>query len=311
MFLVFGFHFREFGRKIYRNGFKLRRCYKDQSIPTWGKHRPVYMKNRDVILPDDKNLNYEEVYVALAKCVDEKGILGIQKIRGLWNFYIEDRPDRIKLITQGINMRGKHVPVYDVNPYLREKSETTLPVYVYGVPLGVPDELVKQTFEKLKCNVKMVAKQRLRVNNRLTNTLNGVRVVNIEMPKATLPRDIMVGSFKANLSYRGQTQAGKTNDTCTKCLKKGHVRKDCTNQVTCNQCNTPGHIRRNCPTMNDQQGIGIANDQRGMVNKIQIVIRIQLRNISNTHVNMLYQFNLRLLGLMILMAKISLRTTWE
>ena len=153
-----------------------------------GNIKPVYMKNRDVILPDDKNLNYEEVYVALAKCVDEKGILGIQKIRGLWNFYIEDRPDRIKLITQGINMRGKHVPVYDVNPYLREKSETTLPVYVYGVPLGVPDELVKQTFEKLKCNVKMVAKQRLRVNNRLTNTLNGVRVVNIEMPKATLPR---------------------------------------------------------------------------------------------------------------------------
>ena len=66
-------------------------------------------------------------------------------------------------------MRGKHVPVYDVNPYFREKSETTLPAYVYGLPLGVPDELVKQTFEKLKCNMKMVAKQRLRVNNRLTN----------------------------------------------------------------------------------------------------------------------------------------------
>ena len=76
----------------------------------------------------------------------------------------------------------------------------------------------------------------------------------------------MVGSFKANLSYRGQTQAGKTNDTCTKCLKKEHVRKDCTNQVTCNQCNTPVHIRRNCPTVNDQQGIGIANDQRGHQN---------------------------------------------
>ena len=50
-------------------------------------------------------------------------------------------------------MRGKHVPVYDVNPYFREKSETTLPVYVCGLPLGVPDELVKQPFEKLKCNV--------------------------------------------------------------------------------------------------------------------------------------------------------------
>ena len=66
---------------------------------------------------------------------------------------------------------------------------------------------------------KMVAKQRLRVNNRLTN------VENIEMPKVTLARDIMVGSFKANLSYRGQTQARKTNDTCTKCLKKDTLEK--------------------------------------------------------------------------------------
>ena len=83
-----------------------------------------------------KPLNYEEVYVALTKCVDEKGILGIQKIRGLWNIYFEYRTDRIKLITEGISLRGKHVPVYDVN--LCVKSEITLPVYVYGVPLGVP-----------------------------------------------------------------------------------------------------------------------------------------------------------------------------
>ncbi|XP_072032796.1 uncharacterized protein [Amphiura filiformis] len=171
--------------------------------------KPVYLKNRDAVQLEEKNLTHKEIYAALLRSLPgNTTIHGIQRIRGLWNLYL-DREDRILLIKRGINIRA---------------------------------------FEKLKCTVRLVAKQRLRINNQLTHTFSGVRVVNIDMPKNPLPKEIMVGSFQASLSYRGQPQVGKFERACSNCLQKGHNRRDCKELVTCNKCKQPGHIRRDCPT---------------------------------------------------------------
>ena len=147
--------------------------------------KPVFLKNRDVLPAEGKVLSHEELYLALHKQLKSlKNLKGLQKIGGLWRIYLNDRVDRIALISSGLNVRGTLTPIYDTNPYLQNAESPTMRITVKDIPLSVNDDVIINELEKLKIKVKSrVQRMKLRVNGFLTECYNGDRTIYVEKLK--------------------------------------------------------------------------------------------------------------------------------
>ena len=53
---------------------------------------------------------------AISKRIDSSHITGLQRVRGLWNIYIDNLQDNVSLMGQGVPFRGKIIPVVNTNP---------------------------------------------------------------------------------------------------------------------------------------------------------------------------------------------------
>ena len=207
--------------------------------------KPIFFRHRDAVPDYTQKLTSEEVYLSIATIIDPNNIVGIQRIGGLWRIYLEDRADRIILITHGLSLKGKSIPVHDKNPFRRTLTENLLAVIIRDVPLSVDDGLIRQTLESLKCRLNgAITRRKLRINGRLTNCENGERTAFIELPSRHLPRDIMLGSFRARLFHPGQAEG--VTPKCSRCLAQGHHRSTCTSDVRCLSCGIFGHMKRDC-----------------------------------------------------------------
>ena len=63
----------------------------------------------------------------------------MQKDRDL---YLNSSESRTKLLNQGFDIRSRHIPMYDTNPFsagIQDPSEKVLKITVKGVPLSVDD----------------------------------------------------------------------------------------------------------------------------------------------------------------------------
>ena len=213
--------------------------------------KPVFLRTDDIRNDDKKHSTGEEIYVALAKTLNTDNILGIQQIRRLWRIYLNSHEDRVKLISNGLFIRGASIAVYDVNPFTRSKDENLTRVTIKDVPLSVSDEVIRSKIENLKCQIQGdIYRQKLRVNGQLTNCLNGDRALYITPPSQPLPRKLLFGNnFMGRVYHTGQPEHSSAAGpvTCSRCLESGHHVSRCHNDVKCQLCKNTGHIKNECP----------------------------------------------------------------
>ena len=153
--------------------------------PSPGK--PVFVMNQDI--PGERNVDLQDMYKALCKSVDTKNIVGVQRIGGLWRLYIAERELRIKLITEGLQIRNASVRVYDKNPYLLHENENAVRVVIKDVPLSVHESVIRDGLESANCKIYgPITYPKLRVDGKLTQCLTGDRAVYIDPPPQPLPR---------------------------------------------------------------------------------------------------------------------------
>lgn len=210
--------------------------------------KPVFVKHKDIPTIDDKVITNEEIFKCLCKSVPSCDIKGIQKIGGLWRLYVENQDKRIKIITNGLNVRNVNIAVYDKNPFLRDENDNSLRLLIRDIPLSAHDSLIIDELERLKYKVLgTVSYQRLRVDERLTDCLTGDRVVHIQQPSTPLPRIMNFGLFKGKIFHYGQLPSTtRPKVVCSRCLSEGHHRSQCSGPVVCRRCNQPGHIQQDC-----------------------------------------------------------------
>lgn len=211
--------------------------------PSPGK--PVFVMNQDI--PGERNVDLQDMYKALCKSVDTKNIVGVQRIGGLWRLYIAERELRIKLITEGLQIRNASVRVYDKNPYLLHENENAVRVVIKDVPLSVHESVIRDGLESANCKIYgPITYPKLRVDGKLTQCLTGDRAVYIDPPPQPLPRYMHFHSFRARVFHHGQPNS-EAAITCSRCLQTGHHRTKCTNQMVCRLCKNTGHIQNSCP----------------------------------------------------------------
>lgn len=210
--------------------------------------KPVFLKNKDIPSVSEKGMSNQDMYKCLISCVQGREIKGIQRIGGLWRLYVENPETRIKLITNGMHIRNANVAIYDQNPFITNGKENCLRLLIRDIPLSVHDSVIVDELEKGKHKVTgSPIHQRLRVDGQLTDCLTGNRIVYIELPPKALPRDMNFGIFKAKVYHFGQPDPSpRSNAVCSRCLKAGHHRSQCSNPVVCRRCKQTGHMQLEC-----------------------------------------------------------------
>ena len=212
--------------------------------------KPVFIRADDIRNGDKKQATGEEIYVGLVKVLDGNNVAGIQQIRRLWRIYLNSQTDRVKLISNGLALRGAIVPVYDLNPFTKSRDENLTRVVIKDIPLSFSDDAIRAQLQAMKYEIQGdIYRQKLRVNGQLINCLNGDRMLYISPPTQPLPRKLLFGNlFMARIYHPGQPEhTGGGQVTCSRCLEFGHHVSRCSNDVRCQVCKQTGHMKNECP----------------------------------------------------------------
>ena len=61
-------------------------------------------------------IKHEELYSALSNVIESTHITGLQRVNGMWRIYIDNLTDKARLITEGVMLRGRALPILHTNP---------------------------------------------------------------------------------------------------------------------------------------------------------------------------------------------------
>ena len=89
-----------------------------------------------------------EMYKALAMDIPIEAILVILRVGSLWHLYIEDIVNRLLLISKGVTLRGKNIPLYEKNPFVPDRSEQVR-VRIKNMPLSADDSIIVKALKTL------------------------------------------------------------------------------------------------------------------------------------------------------------------
>ena len=196
-------------------------------------------------------LKHEELFKSIGTVIDPAHITGLQRVNGLWRIYLDNLDDKVALITQGVPLRGKTMPILRTNPF-RADGENTTRVRVKNVPLSADDDQITRVFTLKDIDVITVYREKLRIDGKLTNCATGDRIFTVKSLtlKEPLPTFMEFGQFKGRVIHHGQTYGDKLARNnyvkCSKCLEEGHRFSQCENDWKCRACNKTGHKEAEC-----------------------------------------------------------------
>ena len=108
------------------------------------------------------------------------------------------------------------------------------------VPCSAEDGQIMRAVENLGGTVHTLDRERLRVDDLLTNCQTGDRILYCEPMEKVLPRTLRISKYMAVLLHK-EHKTDSSQLTCNKCLQTGHVLRECPNEWVCTTCNNPGH----------------------------------------------------------------------
>ena len=205
--------------------------------------RPVFLKVSD--LPEStKEFTVCEICKTCEVVNGPQSMEGAQRIGGLWRLYPKTSDTRIKLLLSGIDLRGVHLSLQDINPFIlgpdRAEVQSTR-LLVNDVPLSFNNKDIETTLSKLGCKMLSPIKYELQrdEHHQLTLWKTGRRYVYIAVPASPLQRDVKIGLYKAKLYHREQKQGNLL--VCFNCFQRGHISRECPDPTLCRACKQEGH----------------------------------------------------------------------
>jgi hypothetical protein len=125
-------------------------------------------------------------------------MIGLQCVRGLWRIYLDNQEDHELLLSSTLVLRNKSVNFYARNPRyaFKEKTDTTK-VCVKDIPLSADDGQIIKALEDHNCDIIKFFRERLRINNYLTNCQTGDRISICNPIDTPLPRSLVIGKYRA------------------------------------------------------------------------------------------------------------------
>ncbi|CAC5415209.1 unnamed protein product [Mytilus coruscus] len=110
----------------------------------------------------------------------------------MWRIYLDSQVDRMLLLTEGITLRNKSVPLHSQNPYYQKNEYITTTVRVKNIPLSADDGQTDRELRQRNIEIFTINRERLRVDNLVTNCWTGDRVVICKKFDKPLPRFLTI-----------------------------------------------------------------------------------------------------------------------
>ncbi|CAG2200037.1 unnamed protein product [Mytilus edulis] len=226
-----------------------------------GNVKPIFLLETDVFGEHDMNhlgqrpflLNIE-VYRAIEEQVPVRALIGLQRVRGIWRIYFDNEQDKKELLSLRLTIRRKSITLYLSFPKVTMNEEpNAIKVRVKNVPLSADDDQILRTLETSvsKCEIITHSRERLRIDNLVTNCRTGDRIVICKPFDPPLPRSMKIGNYWATISHFGQASTSRPNMKCSKCLDEGHTANNCPNGWKCKKCGQLGHRQYECEEHSD------------------------------------------------------------
>ncbi|KAK3107401.1 hypothetical protein FSP39_013744 [Pinctada imbricata] len=223
--------------------------------------KPLFIKEFDIFgsakPPQEQWLNHTEIYKSISQSIAPETIAGIQRVRGLWRIYMDNDDSRATLLTSTFSLRGKTMTIYGSNPG-SPYNDDNIRIRVRNVPLSADDGQIKRALTLRGCDIKILFREKLRVDGRLTNCETGDRIAIVTKMDTHLPKSIEIGRYRATINYKGQTD-GKSQQ-CKRCLRTGHPTRECPNDIVCLECHDTGHMMSECPDQLDNDQLETESD---------------------------------------------------
>ncbi|CAC5422507.1 unnamed protein product [Mytilus coruscus] len=120
--------------------------------------KPLFLKDSDVhgsMKPERSMwITNVELYKAVGEKVPTECIKAIQRIREIWRIYMDNKEDKLSLLVQGINLRGRQVPLHSQNPHNPSNLQPdTIRIKVKNVPLSADDGQIHRALTLQGCNI--------------------------------------------------------------------------------------------------------------------------------------------------------------
>ena len=198
---------------------------------------PVFIKADKI--PGD--VNTYEICSAAEEVSGPVTIDGAICISGLWRISPLYEASRIKILANGIPIRGRTVGVESINPFtLRGDESAGTKLYIGNLPFSYSSEAVKKHLQAAGITLRsdVVWEKARGPDGSLSDWKTGRRMVWINVPLKPLNKFLKMGNgFSAVLYYKEMKESRR----CNKCLKYGHIAKYCENEEVCYTCNKTGH----------------------------------------------------------------------
>ena len=217
---------------------------------------PVFFKSKDIPLDLTKGwITTAEICKTVEGFTGHDSMYAAQRCGGLWRLYAKDERTRMTLLTQGLELRGVAVTLYDKNPFIIRESDEgsvqeTTRLVVGQIPLSYSNEDILKSVQALGVKImsQMQDEHDRDERGQLTRWKTGNRFVYIVVPEKNLPKKIKVGNFTATLFHKEQKIAERRERaTCNRCLEMGHVSRECAGPLRCRACHGENHKEAECP----------------------------------------------------------------
>jgi hypothetical protein len=103
----------------------------------------------------------------------------------MWRIYMDNEEDRQSLLVQGINLRGRQIPLHLQNPHNPSRYQPdTIRIKIKNVPLSADDGQIDRALVMEGCEIQGIFRDRLRVDGKLFVTdLSIISVLELGMPR--------------------------------------------------------------------------------------------------------------------------------
>ncbi|CAC5365637.1 unnamed protein product [Mytilus coruscus] len=167
------------------------------------RSKTIFIKESDFFgnktPPKELWITHVEIYTALEHKIKPQFGRGIQRIKQMWRIYLDSEVDRMLLLTEGITLRNKSVPLHSQNPYYQKDEYITTTVREKNIPLSADDGQIDKELRQRNIEVFTINRERLRVDNLVTNCWTGDRVVICKKFDKPLPRFLTIGQYTARI----------------------------------------------------------------------------------------------------------------
>ena len=118
----------------------------------------------------------------------------------------------MSLLVQGINMRGRQVPLHSQSPHNPSRLQPdTIRIKVKNIPLSADDGQIHRVLSLEGCEIQGPFRERLRVKGKLTNFETGDGLVICKVLKIPIPRNLQIGKYLGKNSHSGQPEFQNRN----------------------------------------------------------------------------------------------------